>query len=298
MEQKQTRLMQPFDARIVDPTQSAPRWPLGRHPVRIVDAELTGIKSGAGGMAVFELEIIDGPNRGFKGPYRLNLYHNDAKTVEMAQRQYSALCHVTQVLIPQDLTEHFNRPFQVEVTEQKLTQEQEQKKAAGETVVPFTQVSRLYYIDGREPGKEHLGPQQGAAAQPQAQSGQPGAGGGWGQGQQQQPQGGQQQPPAGTWGGGQQQPQGGQQQQPQTQQPQGGGAWGGGGQQPAQGQPQGGGQAWGQGQGGGAPQGGQQAPAQGGGQTWGAGAPQQPAQSGQWSQNAQPQGGGQQPNWR
>jgi hypothetical protein len=290
MDQKQTRLMQPFDARSVDPTQSAPRWPLGRHPVQITDAEIVGVKSGNGGMVVFECEVIDGPNKGFKGPYRINLYHSDAKTVEMAQRQYSALCHVTGKLIPQDVLEHRGIPFQVEVTEQKLTAEQEQKKANGESVTPFTQVSRLYYIDGREPGKEHLGPQNGAAAQPQGNQG--GNGGGWGGGQQ-QPQGQQQQPQGGSaggaWGGGgQQQPQ-----QPQAQ-PQGG-QWGGGA--PAsQGQPQGGAPAGGQAWGGGQPQG-QQQPQQpqGGGQTWGQGAPQQQPQGGQWTQNAQ---GGQQPNWR
>jgi hypothetical protein len=303
MDQKQTRLLQPFDARIIDPTQSAPRWPLGRHPVQIVDAELTGVKSGNGGMAVFECEIIDGPNRGFKGPYRLNLYHTDSKTVEMAQRQYSALCHVTGVLLPQDLMEHCRKPFQVEVTEQKLTVEQEQRKANGENVTPFTQVSRLYYLDGREPGKEHLGPTQGAPAQ--AQGNQGGGGAGWGGGQQQQPQGQQQQPQGGSaggaWGGGGQ-PQGGQ----PAGNPQGGGAWGGQGQgAPAQGQgqqqPQGqpqGGQAWGGGNQGGQqqqPQGGGQGAPAGGGQAWGQGAPQGGQQPGQWTQNAQ---GGQQPNWR
>lgn len=247
------QLIQPFNAHNFDPTQSAGMLPVGRHPVVIESSEVKANKANDGGYLQFNLKIIDGPAAGQTGAYRLNLYHANPQTVEIANRQLSAISHVTGVFMISDSAQLHNIPFVVEVGTQKPTREQEEARQRGENVTLYTEVKKVFDINGNEPGKQGQG---GGAAQPQQQ-----------QPQQQQPQG---QPPAGAWGGaGQGQPQG-------QQQPPAGGWRAPGGQQPqGQGQPQGQPQGQGGGAGwqppaGGAAQG--KAPANGG-SAWG-GAPQ------------------------
>ncbi|HEX2243001.1 MAG TPA: DUF669 domain-containing protein [Gammaproteobacteria bacterium] len=214
------QLMNPFNARQVDPTQSGGQMPVGRHPVVIKNSEIKPTKDNTGGMLVLELEIIDGPSKGVTGAYRLNLYHNNPQTVEIAHRQLSAICHVIGVYDVQDSQQLHGIPFIVEVGLQKDTE------AASKG---YTEVKKVFDMNGNEPGKAAAGGGQPAGGQPaQAQGGSQ-----WGQPAAQQPaQGGQ---PA--WGG---QPAGG---QPTGQQQQPAAAWG---QQPNAnaGQPTGGAPAW------------------------------------------------------
>lgn len=155
-----------FNAQQFDPTQGVPAMPLGRHPVIIHESSIKTNRDGQGGHVEFGLTIIDGPNKGQQGAYRLNLYHQNPKTVEIAQRQLSALSYVTGVLQFDNTEALHNKPFVVEVTAQNLTQEQLAQQAAGANVTPYTQVSKVFYMDGREPGKEGQAPAQ---AQPMAQ---------------------------------------------------------------------------------------------------------------------------------
>ncbi len=193
-----------FDARNVDPTQSVPQLPVGRHPVVITHSELKENKNKDGGFLELILTITEGPAKGQSGAYRLNLYHSNGQTVEIAYRQLSAICHAVGVYQVQDSQQLHNLPFMVDVGLQKS--EDAAKKG-------YTQVERIYDRNGNEPGK----PAQQGAAQPAAAAGGAPAGG-WGgapgQGQP-GPGPGQQQPAApGGWQG---QPQG---QQPAAQ-PQG-----------------------------------------------------------------------------
>lgn len=220
------QLISPFNPNNYNPEQSAGQLPLGKHPVVIESSEVKANKANDGGYLQFNLKIIDGPNAGITGPYRLNLYHADQTTCEIANRQLSAVCHVVNVFGDLTSTDPLhNIPFIVEVAPQKNKPE-------------YTQVSKVFDINGNEPGKAPAG---------QAQTQQPtqgGAGQQWGGGhtpQQQQPtnNGGWGQPPANN---GQQQPQGQPeqtQQQPQNQwqAPQGGQqpAWGNSQQQQPQG---------------------------------------------------------------
>lgn len=244
------QLIQAFNAKQYDPTQGVGSLPIGRHPVVIESSEVKANKANDGGYLQLNLRIIDGPQQGTTGAYRLNLYHSNQQTVEIAHRQLSAICHVIGVFQVTDSSQLHNLPFLVEVGPQKNDPQ-------------YTEVKKVFDMNGNEPGKAGAGA---PAAQPQQQQpqGQPnGAWGGAPQGQQQQPAGG------AAWGG---------QQQP-AQQPNGGApAWGG--QQPAQNPAPQGGQnpAWGgqpqgqqqpqQPQGGGWQQGG--APAGGGAAPWGA----------------------------
>ena len=211
------QLIQAFNAQQYDPTQGGGSLPVGRHPVIIESSEVKANKANDGGYLQLNLKLIDGPQMGTTGAYRLNLYHSNPQIAEIAHRQLSAICHVIGVFNVQDSQQLHNIPFIVEVGLQKGEEAAQQG---------YTEVKKVFDINGNEPGKAGQGA---APAQPQAQ-------GGFGQQQPaqqpQQPQGG------GAWG---QQPA----QQPAAQ-PQGNApAWGGQPQQPAQ-QPAGNAPAWGQ----------------------------------------------------
>ena len=209
------QLLQAFNAQQFDPTQGGGSLPVGRHPVIIESSEVKANKANDGGYLQLNVKLIDGPQTGTTGAYRLNLYHSNPQTAEIAHRQLSAICHVIGVFNVQDSQQLHNIPFIVEVGLQK-GEEAAQKG--------YTEVKKVFDINGNEPGKAGQGA---PAAQPQQQ---PAAQGGFGQ---QQPAQQPEQPQGGTAWGGQQQPA----QQPAAQ-PQGNApAWGGG--QPAQQQPQG-----------------------------------------------------------
>ena len=233
------QLIQAFNAQQYDPTQGGGSLPVGRHPLIVESSEVKANKANDGGYLQLNLKLIDGPQMGTTGAYRLNLYHSNPQTAEIAHRQLSAICHVIGVFNVQDSQQLHNIPFIAEVGLQK-GEEAAQKG--------YTEVKKVFDINGNEPGKAGQGA---PAAQPQQQ---PAAQGGFGQQQPaQQPQ--QPQGNAPAWGGGQpaqQQPQGapagnapawGQQpaQQPAAQQPaQQAGGWQQGGAAPAGGAP------WGQ----------------------------------------------------
>ncbi len=231
------QLLQAFNAQEFDPTQGGGSLPVGRHPVIIESSEVKANKANDGGYLQLNVKLIDGPQTGTTGAYRLNLYHSNPQTAEIAHRQLSAICHVIGVFNVQDSGQLHNIPFIIEVGLQK-GEEAAQKG--------YTEVKKVFDINGNEPGKAGQGA---PAAQPQQQ---PAAQGGFGQ---QQPAQQLQQPQSGAaWGGqpAQQQPQGapagnapawGQQpaQQPAAQQPaQQAGGWQQGGGAPAGGAP------WGQ----------------------------------------------------
>ena len=230
------QLLQAFNAQQYDPTQGGGNLPVGRHPSIIESSEVKANKANDGGYLQLNVKLIDGPQTGTTGAYRLNLYHSNPQTAEIAHRQLSAICHCVGVFNVQDSGQLHNIPFIIEVGLQK-GEEAAQKG--------YTEVKKVFDINGNEPGKAGQGA---PAAQPQQQ---PAAQGGFGQQQPAaQPQGN-----APAWGGGQpaqQQPQGapagnapawGQQpaQQPAAQQPaQQAGGWQQGGTAPAGGAP------WGQ----------------------------------------------------
>lgn len=205
------QLIQAFNAQQYDPTQGVGSLPIGKHPVIVESSEVKANKANDGGYLQLNLRIIDGPQQGTTGAYRLNLYHSNQQTVEIAHRQLSAICHVIGVFQLTDSSQLHNLPFLIEVGPQKNNPQ-------------YTEVKKVFDMNGNEPGKAGVGA---PAAQPQ----------------QQQPQGGapaaQPQPPQGAAWGGKPAQQPDQQQQPQD------GGWQQGG-QPAQGGAPAGAAPWGQ----------------------------------------------------
>ncbi len=173
------QLIQAFNAQNYDPTQGVGGLPIGRHPVVIQSSEVKANSKNDGGYLQLDLKVIDGPQSGTVGAYRLNLYHSNQQTVEIAHRQLSAICHVVNVFNVQDSGQLHNIPFIVEVGPQKNDPQ-------------YTEVKKVFDINGNEPGKAGQGQ---APAQTQGQG--QGQGGNWGNNQQQN----QQQNQGGNWGG-------------------------------------------------------------------------------------------------
>jgi hypothetical protein len=165
------QLITPFDANQFDPSQGVGGLPLGRHPVVIDSSEVKANSNNDGGYLQLNLKVIDGPATGTIGAYRLNLYHNNPQTVQIAHQQLSAVSHVIGVFQFADSQALHGKPFIIEVQPQKNNAQ-------------YTEVKKVFDMNGNEPGKQGNGP---AASAPM----QGAQGGGFGQGAQQQPAAGQ-----------------------------------------------------------------------------------------------------------
>lgn len=94
-----------FDANDHEPTGSFEPIPAGKYPVVVESSETKPYNSGPGEYLKLTLQIIDGHYKGRKLFDNLNLDHPNKTTVEIAQRQLSALCHATKVMKPSDSTQ-------------------------------------------------------------------------------------------------------------------------------------------------------------------------------------------------
>lgn len=157
-------LVAPFNPMQFDPSQGAGSLPIGRHPVVIESSEVKANKSQDGGYLQFNLRIIDGLQQGASGAYRLNLYSSNVQAVEIANRQLSAVCHVVGRFqlgaSGVDVSVLHNIPFIIEVGSQK-------NDAA------YTEVKKVFDINGNEPnraGNVQSQQAQAAPSAPQAQA--------------------------------------------------------------------------------------------------------------------------------
>lgn len=196
-----------FDARTVDPaTAGGSSLPVGDQPVIVESSEVKPTKDNDGGYLQLNLRVIDGPHKGASGPWRLNLYNQSPKAVEIAYRQLSALCHCVGVYQVNDSTQLHNRPFVVVVGPQDDPKYTEVKgckdihgnspKSAG--AAPQQQQAPAGMPPGMPPGMGQPAPQQAPAQawapQQPAPAGQP-----WAQQGQQQPAQPPQPPQQGGW---------------------------------------------------------------------------------------------------
>lgn len=189
-----------FDARQHQPSYGGDTGlPDGRYKTVIVNSRRVDVeKMGQVTGAYLELThgVIEGPLKGQTMIDRLNLLHSNPQTVEIANKQLSAYCHVLGVFQFVDTQQLHNTPMQIEVGRQidKTTK----------MPMAFGEIKKVYDANGNEAGKQ----QSGHATQYQGNGGQPpppGAppaggvqadGGGWGGGGQ-----GQGGPPPGQGGG-------------------------------------------------------------------------------------------------
>lgn len=230
-----------FDATQYNPEASIGQLSVGRHLVVIEKDEIKKANGSNGGYLQLDLKGVN-QSQGESGAYRLNLFaagENAQKTIEIASRQLSAVCHAVGIAgLNGDTSVLWNLPFMVEVVYQRG----HNPATDGADAKGYTEVKRVLYADGTDikpgvfgsQGANSGGQSQGGFGQQQQnnnvnteQQQQSGFGQQTNQGQQQQGNG------AGVQFG--QQTQGQQQQQNGQQQ----GGW-----QPGQGAQQGGGAQW------------------------------------------------------
>lgn len=153
-----------FDASKIDPAQGSSNFPVGNHVVCIRNSRQSATKAGDSGMLILGCEILDGPSKGMMGDYRLNIWHTNPQTTEIAHKQLSALCHVTgrhQLNDQQNMcSEMFGIPFRINVVPQENNPQ-------------YTQVASVADINNQPPTKGQMpasaqqAPQQPAYQPPQ-----------------------------------------------------------------------------------------------------------------------------------
>lgn len=84
-----------FNASGIDPQQAFEALPAGDYPVLVSRVEVKQTKAGSGQYLEVELDVQSDAHRGRKLFDRINLWNANPKTVEIAQRQLSGLCHAT-----------------------------------------------------------------------------------------------------------------------------------------------------------------------------------------------------------
>lgn len=139
-----------FNAHGIDPSQGVGQLPIGRHLVEVIRTEIKANSANTGGYLMFILSIVDGQNAGLEGPHRFNLYNASEEAKNIAQRQFSAVCHVTGIMEVQDSDQFLGARYFVEVGLQKG----EEAKEKG-----YTEIKKVYDINGNEPGKQGQGQQ-------------------------------------------------------------------------------------------------------------------------------------------
>lgn len=104
-----------FNAAEVAPATGNEPLPAGEYTMQIVNSDMRTTKSGTGEYLWLEFEVLGPTFKGRKFWDRLNLMNENAKTVEIAQRQLSAICHAVGTIAPKDSVELHNKPIRVKI---------------------------------------------------------------------------------------------------------------------------------------------------------------------------------------
>lgn len=183
-----------FDATTVAPEQSAgSKHPLGNYQAQVTDTSIEESQDKLSGMFVVEFTT---PNGTIKKRY--GLWHSNPQTVEIANKQLSALCHATGIFRVQWENEGAalrGARCAIEVGDQLA---KDPSNPTGPKIPNgYVEVKKVFDTAGNEPGKASSQAQQPAPQQqPQGQPLQQGATGGWTQPNQQTTA---QQPANGGW---------------------------------------------------------------------------------------------------
>lgn len=137
-----------FNARAFQPATvgGAGNLPVGEYPVMIVDSEIKANSNNDGGFIALTLQATQGDHVGATGVWRLGIFNANQKTVEIAQRQLSSLCHVTGVYDVSDTAQLHGKEFVVVVALDTKPGQQEQYPGS-------TKVQGVKDMAGNDPGK-------------------------------------------------------------------------------------------------------------------------------------------------
>lgn len=104
-----------FNAANVAPAEDFSPIPVGDYPAMIVDSDVKPTKARNGHYAELVFEVTEGKYKGRKVWARLNLDNPNAKAVEIAQRELSAICHAVGKLEISDTQELHYKPLMIRV---------------------------------------------------------------------------------------------------------------------------------------------------------------------------------------
>lgn len=147
-----------FNARQVPPAVAGSEpLPIGEWPMQITGANIKPNNDNKGGALVFDVVIIGPEHTGQTGFYRLNLFNDNQKTVEIAQRQLSSLCHAVGIYEVTDATlgQFVGKQFIGVV-----------KSNATEQYPKGTQIGGVKDVQGNDPGRALAGQALQAPTQP------------------------------------------------------------------------------------------------------------------------------------
>ena len=102
-----------FDATAVEPAAGRTALPPGEYLAAIARSSVGPTKGGDGTKAELEFEVLDGVHKGRRFWVTLNLRNPNQQTVEIAQRDLSAICHAAGKLRVSDTEELHNIPVKV-----------------------------------------------------------------------------------------------------------------------------------------------------------------------------------------
>jgi hypothetical protein len=106
---------QPFDANTVKPQEAFEPIPEGWVIGAIRASEAKPTKDNESGYLAFEIEVLEGEHKGRKLFDNLNLWNKSVQASEIAQRQLSAYCHATGVLVLTDSQQLHGIPMKIKV---------------------------------------------------------------------------------------------------------------------------------------------------------------------------------------
>ncbi len=106
-----------FDATGVPPDEGRNSDPIppGWYIVAMEKSEMKPTKDGINSMLAVTFGVLEGQFKGRKIFFNFNLRHTNPQTVEIAYKQFSAVCHAVQHLQVNDSTELHGRPLKIKV---------------------------------------------------------------------------------------------------------------------------------------------------------------------------------------
>lgn len=143
-----------FDATQVAPDQGiGDPLPTGWYNVAIDESEMKPTNDGAGTYLKLRFDVLDGQFKGRKLWEQLNLKNANAQTVEIAQKQLSAICHAVGVLKPAKSEELHGIPLKVRVGQKKA----EGGYDAGNKITSYKNVNEKVDMAGGDAGAAAFG---------------------------------------------------------------------------------------------------------------------------------------------
>ena len=105
-----------FDANQVDPSNAFEVFAPGWYAAQIEKSEMKQTKAKDGSYLSLMFKILDGEAKGRTVFTNLNLDNPNPVAVEIAERNFSAICHATGILVVDDTNQLHGKPMQIKVS--------------------------------------------------------------------------------------------------------------------------------------------------------------------------------------